>query len=578
MRISLTLHHSRLPVLAALLSFLICNVVPAATWGGNGVPLQIKIDATDTVHKVFSVTEQIPLHGDASITLLYPRWEVASHAPTISVAEMAGLEFRVNGKAVAWHRDPLDVNEFHVALPQGAHVLEAHFDYLSPLKGGVMTRNIVQVQWEHLFLYPQGVNVDEIPVAAELRLPEGFQAASSLRVDHQEGADYHFKQCRLGYLADSPVFAGRYLKSWPLSSNGTKTVWLHAVADEARDLTVSAEELGKLRKLVEVTNGLFGDAPFEHYDFLVSLSDELPSDGGTEHQESSEIVLPADIFLKPDQYKTMASLFPHEYIHAWNGLHHRPAGMVVPNFNTPMQNSMLWVYEGLTELYGLRIARDSALITDEDYRDALAMDAAEQLTRPGRRWKSLADSDYDPIYLAGHHINWSDWERREDYYQEGPLLWLGVDAEIRKATSGKSGLNAFVRAFFTGSNAHSAVEPYSFADLVTALNTIAAEPWQYYLQTRLNAHDGTYLTDALKFAGYALVFNATESDMFAQQELEDGVLDLSYSIGARVRPNGVLQSVSWDGIAFKASLVPGMKIVAMNGEAFTIAALRRRLQ
>jgi predicted metalloprotease with PDZ domain len=329
---------------------------------------------------------------------------------------------------------------------------------------------------------------------------------------------------------------------------------------------------------VAQTGSIFRGEPFPHYDFLISLSDLLPSDGGTEHQASSEIALPADFFLKPDQYKQMTALFPHEYIHAWNGLYHRPAGMVVSDFNTPMQNSMLWAYEGLTELYGLRIARDSGLISDDDYRDALAIDAAEQLFLPGRQWKSLADSDFDPIYLAGHHIAWRDWERREDYYQEGPILWLGVEAQIRSASRGKNGLDDFVRAFLSVGSTHSLVSPYRFSDLVASLNSIAPLSWQDYLMTRLNAHDETHLRNDLKAAGYSLLFNATESETFVQQEREDNVLDLSYSIGARIRSNGVVQSVAWHGVAFEAGLTPGMTIVTIDSQPFSLAVLRKSLQ
>lgn len=544
----------------------------------NAVPVQIQVDATDTVHKVFSVTELIPLHGEDSLTLLYPGWEIASHAPTISVANLAGLEFRLNGQPLEWHRDPLNVSMFHVSLPPAASSLEVRFDYLSPLDAGVMTRNIVQVQWEHMLLYPQGTNVNNASVVAQLKLPAGFQAASSLPVNRQSGSTLRFRQCTMSELADSPVFAGRFLKSWPLSGNHAKPVWLHAVADDASELAISPELLARLREVVARTNSLFGEAPFQRYDFLVSLSELLPNDGGTEHQSSSEIGLPTDFFLRPDQYKEMAPLFAHEYIHAWNGLYHRPAGMVVPDFNTPMQDSMLWVYEGLTELYGLRIAAESGLFSDQDYRDALAIDAAEQLSRPGRRWKSLADSDFDPIYLAGHHTTWRDWERREDYYQEGPLLWLGVDAQIRGSSGGRSGLNDFARAFLSVGQTPLVVSPYTFSDLVAALNSVAPLSWQSYLTARLNAHDETHLRSDLKAAGYSLVFNATESDIFAQQEREDKVLDLSYSIGARIRSNGVVQSVSWHGVAFEAGMTPGMTIITVDGEPFSFAALRKRLQ
>ena len=541
-------------------------------------PIRIQVDATDTVHKTFSVTEFIPLHGETSITLLYPRWELASHAPTVSVADLAGLELRLNGKPLDWHRDPVDVNAFHVSPPRNASVLEAHFQYLSRLNRGVMTPNIVQVPWQHLVLYPQGTNVNDIPVVAQLRLPAGFHAASSLRVRQQSGAILDFRQCTIGELADAPVFAGRFMRDWPLSTDNAKPVWLHVVADKARDLAISADQLEGLRKMVALTNGMFGAVPFRHYDFLVSLSDRLPDDGGTEHLESSEISLPADYFLRPFQHKAMASLFPHEYIHAWNGLYHRPAGLVVPDFNTPMQDSMLWVYEGLTELLGLQTARDSGLISDQDYRDLLAMDAAEQVSRPGRQWKSLADSDYDPVYLAGHHITWRDWERREDYYTEGPLLWLGVDAQIRRSTEGKKTLKDFARAFFAAGQAPSVVEAYTFPDLIAALNAITSFSWQDYILARLNAHDETHLLDDLKDSCYRLVFSATESALFAEEEQEDGVLDLSYSIGARIGQNGVVQDVSWNSSAFDAGVVPGTRITAIDGEAFSFDALRKSIE
>jgi predicted metalloprotease with PDZ domain len=571
----------RLKSTVVYLSILCCAAFlrsePAAADGANE-PIRIQVDATDTVHKVFSVTEFIPLHGETSMTLLYPQWEISSHAPTISVADLAGLELQLNGQRLEWRRDPLNVSAFHVTLPRNASVLEARFQYLSPVNGGVMSRNIVEIQWEHLMLYPQGARVNDIPVVAQLRLPAGFHSASSLRMEQERGAMLDFRQCTIGELADAPVFAGRFMGRWLLSTDNAHPVWLDVVGDEARDLTISSGQLDAWRKTVALTNSMFGAVPFPHYDFLVAVTDQLPNDGGSEHQESSEISLPAGYFLNPQKYTSMAaSLIPHEYIHAWNGLAHRPAGMVVPDFNTPMHDSMLWVYEGLTELLGLQIARESGLISGQDYLDLLAIDAAQQVSRPGRRWKSLADSDYDPVYLAGHHVTWRDWERREDYYAEGPLLWLGIDAQIRRLTDGRKTLKNFAQAFFAGSPVAPAVEPYTFPDLVAALNAVVPFSWQDYLLVRLNAHNATHLLDDLKSAGFSLVFNSTESAVYAQQEQEDGGVDLSYSIGARIRQDGAVQSVSWDGPAFNAGMVPGMRVTKVDGEGFSVDLLRRRI-
>lgn len=561
--------------LCCMVSF-IC--VAGATVISANEPIRLRVDASDTVHKVFSVTEFIPLYDQTSLTLLYPKWEIASHAPTISVADLAGLQVRINGKPQEWHRDASDANAFHVSVPRDASVLEIHFQYLSPLNGGVMSRNILRVQWEHLMLYPRGRNVNDIAVAAQLNLPADFHAASSLRIEKETGTVINFQQCSIGELADAPVFAGRFLRNWQLSTDNTNPVWLHVVADEAGDLAISSVQLESLRNAVIQINTMFGGVPFRHYDFLVSASDRLPNDGGVEHLESSEISLPADYFLRSDKYKAMASLFPHEYIHAWNGLAHRPTGLVVPDFNTVMRNSMLWVYEGLTELWGLQIAQESGLISNQDYLDLLALDAAEQASRPGREWKSLADSDYDPVYLAGHHITWRDWERREDYYAEGPLLWMGIDARIRRLTHGKRTLRDFAYKFFTVGHKPAVVKSYTFPDLIAALSILAPFPWQDYLLVRINAHDGTYLLEVLKDSGYQLVFSTIESELSARQEQQDGILDLSYSVGARIRQNGIVQSVAWESCAYKAGMVPGIKITAIDSKEFSFGAFRARIQ
>ncbi len=208
----------RIAVFCCAASF---NVEGAAAAGAK-LPICIDVDATDTVHKVFSVTEFIPLHDETSITLLYPRWKIGSHAPTISVADLAGLELRLSGKPLQWRRDPLNVNAFHVSIPRSASVLEAQFQYLSPLNGGVMTRNIVQVQWEHLMLYPQSMGGNEIPVVARLRLPAGFHIASSLRVEQESGTVFDFRRCTLGELADAPVLAGRLMRDWLLSTGDAR--------------------------------------------------------------------------------------------------------------------------------------------------------------------------------------------------------------------------------------------------------------------------------------------------------------------------------------------------------------------
>lgn len=144
--------------------------------------MRLAVDASDTRHKVFTVRETIPTQRAGPMVLLYPEWETASHASTVSVARLAGLMIRGNGRRLDWRRDPVDVHAFHVAVPPGVEALDLEFQYLSPPipRAGAleMSRNIVTVAWQSLLLYPAGWFVRDIPVAASLRLPPGFQAGT----------------------------------------------------------------------------------------------------------------------------------------------------------------------------------------------------------------------------------------------------------------------------------------------------------------------------------------------------------------------------------------------------------------
>src|SRR3546814_20543141 len=46
------------------------------------------------------------------------------------------------------------------------------------------------------------------------------------------------------------------------------------------------------------------------------------------------------------------NLLPHEYTHSWDGKYRRGKDLWTPDYRMPMQNSLLWVYEGQTQFWG----------------------------------------------------------------------------------------------------------------------------------------------------------------------------------------------------------------------------------
>jgi Peptidase M61 N-terminal domain len=129
--------------------------------------IELQVDATDTVHKIFAVTEIVPVQRAGPATLLYPQWDTGSHTPTISVANLSGLIVTAGQQRLNWQRDPFDPHAFHFVIPAGARNLNLTFQYLSPpiARAGamVMTANIVEVSWQNMLLYPAGWFARDIP-------------------------------------------------------------------------------------------------------------------------------------------------------------------------------------------------------------------------------------------------------------------------------------------------------------------------------------------------------------------------------------------------------------------------------
>jgi predicted metalloprotease with PDZ domain len=541
--------------------------------------LALDVDATDTRHGVYEVRETIPVEQGAEMTLLYPQWETASHAPTASVSRLAGLMIRGGGAELTWLRDPYHPYAFRVHVPGNVHVLEVQFQYLSPASSREgplsMTPSLLNVQWQSMLLYPAGYYTRAIPITATLKLPDGFTAFTAL--DAQAAfTPLRFATVSLETLVDSPVYAGRYTRRIPLMS-GQHPVYLDLLGDAPASLVIDDATVARFRKSVAGTEQLFGAPPWKRYEMLVSLSDTFPGPGGTEHLESAENNLAADFFTNKKEHLLDRDLIWHELVHAWNGKHRVPAGLWTPNFNTPADDSMLWVYEGQTQYWGEVLAARFGERSYQDTLDMWAFEAASMLARRGRTWKSLADSSLDSVYDAGHHVTWLDWQRREDYYLEGPLFWLDVDATLREKSAGRHSLDDLARTFFQGDDTAS-ISTYSFTDLCEALNRLAPYDWADFLRQKLNSHSNDGLLDGLSKNGYALFFSDTPTAYFLQHEHDDGATDFMFSIGLAVDDKGVVRSLAWQGPAFRAGLGIGTHIVGVGDANFSIDNLRNAIR
>jgi predicted metalloprotease with PDZ domain len=555
--------------------------MPAAIAAPKDVPylgtIGLEVDTTDITRHIFTVRETIPVRGGEPIVLLYPQWLPGNHSPSGRVDKLAGFTIHAKGERLEWIRDPVDVFAFHVAVPAGVASLDLEFQFASPVDGNegrvVMTPDMMNLQWNDVALYPAGYFARQITVEPSVRFPDGWQFASALEAASTAGGLVKFKPVALETLIDSPIFAGHYFKRLDLDPGGPVPVHLNIVADRADLLEVKPEQLEAHRALVRQAYKLYGSHHYSHYDFLLALSERMGGIGLEHHQSSEDGTLPG-YFTEWDKNADARDLLPHEYTHSWNGKFRRPADLWTANYNVPMRDSLLWVYEGQTQYWGFVLGARSGLLSKQQALDAIAATAATYDHRIGREWRTLEDTTNDPIDAGRRALPWRSWERSEDYYSEGELMWLDADTLIREKSEGRKSLDDFAHAFFGIDDGSYIPVTYTLEDVVKALNSVQAHDWAKFLHSRLDGHGPGAPLDGLARGGYKLVYTETPTDYFGGSEARRKVADLTYSLGMVVGNDGRVNDVLWQGPAFLNRLTAGAQIVAVNGVSYDTDRLK----
>ena len=530
----------------------------------------LQVDASDVTRRIYQVRETLQVSGPGPLVLLYPQWLPGTHSPSGPLDQLAGLVITADGRRVEWMRDPVNVYAFHIDVPAGAVSLELRYQFLTPTEdrvGRIMaTPDMLNLEWNTVALYPAGYFSRDITYRPSVTLPAGWRFGSALDGASRVGDTVSFAPVTLNTLVDSPLLAGRHFRQVTISQSPVP-VRLDIAADREADLDASPDQLEAHRALIRQAYALYGSHHYDHYDFLLWLSDEMGGEG-LEHHRSSEDGTEPGYFTDWDHSASERDLLAHEFTHSWNGKFRRPADLWTPNFNVPMRDSLLWVYEGQTQYWGYVLAARSGLWTRQEALDAIAATAAAYDTRIGRQWRAVQDTTNDPIISQRRPLSWRSWQRSEDYYSEGQLIWLDADTLIRERTGGKKTLDDFARGFFGVRDGSYVTDTYSFEDVVAALNAVTPYDWAGFLRTRLDGHGPGAPLEGLARGGYRLVYTDTPTAFFKDNETRRKITDLSYSLGVILNKDGKLTDVHWGGPAFEAGLITGTTIVAVNGLAY----------
>ena len=548
-------------------------------------PIEITADLSDAPRKLFHADMDFPV-SPGPVTLISPEWIPGHHMPSGPASAITGVEFTADGKTLEWRRDDVNLYEYHLTIPGGVTTLHAHID-------SIVTRRVSQrmaaLEWEALMLYPAHVPVKDIPIQPSVKVPAGWGIGTALTP--MSGGSYpvpasgsvtKFAATTVEQLEDSPILTGLYFHEYPLAPTITPKHFLDVAADVPEDANLRPAVLAEVANLVREASALYGCHHYNEYHFLLTLSD-VAGGMGLEHGQSSDNGTGEKGFADDVHQLPESDLLSHEFTHSWNGKYRRPVGLYQPDFATPMQGALLWVYEGMTQYLGDVLAARSGLKNAQQYKDMLAMTAAEMDYTRGRDWRPTEDTAVSASILRGYSPAWENWRRDQDYYLEGELLWLDADTLIRKNTYNKKSLDDFEKIFLgKGGNTGPLIVTYTFDELVQDLNQVVPYDWAKFLHDRVDRINPHADVAGIEQGGYKLVFKdkPTKSERMIQEAeaRRGGGIDCWYSIGLQLGPDGTIGDVLWNGPADKGGLFPGEKILAVNDKVYSAGALAEAIR
>ncbi|ELX13932.1 M61 glycyl aminopeptidase family [Janthinobacterium sp. HH01] len=545
-------------------------------------PIQLAVDMRDAPRKLIHATLTIPVQP-GPLTLAYPKWMPNAHA-VAPIVQQTGLAISANGKPLVWRRDPLDLYSYRITVPKGVRSIEVKTDFITAVPGqtnaGSTSDKLGVLSWNDVLLYPYAgpaTRVDRIKVTPSLTLPEGWHHASSLHEAGKAsaGGPIAFQTVSLEMLVDSPLIAGRYFREVALAPEITPPHYLDMVADAPENLELSQAYIDKLSQVVRQTTNMFRSHHYDAFRMLVTLSDEIeqyPAD----HHQSLDNRRSARFFTDEKLTSRFGNFLTHDVMHSWSGKYRRPEGMNTPNFQVPPDNSGQWAYEGLTSYLGDVIATRSGLWNQEQFLGSLASNAAYFDRRSGRQWRDLEDTAMSAMDLWNNGGGAYDNQRRNgfEFYGEGSLIWLEVDVTMRNLSDGRKSLDDFLVVFTGGPNNGAEVKPYSFAQLMAALNSVVPNDWTGFFNQRLHSHTVAGPLGGITGAGYRLVYSEEPSAWSKTA----GSSAFENSIGLTIGASGVVGDVLPAGVGDKAGFVPGMTITGVNGQPYTAAAMRKAIR
>ncbi len=568
----------------------------ASSQDANPAPMRMEIDLRDLSRQLIQAEITIPIpqsdEAERTVALWYPKWVPGSHGPGGPIANIAGLTIKDSaGALLPWSRTPGEVFRLEATVPGDSERLHISLRYIADQPTTTSFghdcfsgSNLGVVSPGALLWYPESADIDRQQIAARLHLPPGWQAATALRPVNDrtdngvgeatdEGHILAYQATSLRTFVDSPIMCGQHYQAFDLvEENRRDTIpphTLHVFTDDARNARLNDKVVDGYRAMVTQTAWLIGSHPFDRFDILLAITDELPKNG-LEHSRSTFNVLPPAVMKSPATLKGWDRLLvPHEYLHAWCGKYRRPAGMLTRDFHSPKDTELLWVYEGLTQYLGELVEARSGLMSPDEFRHRLAVELRRAMHQQGRQWRTLADTGAASHILRAGSPNWGGLRRSQDYYMEGMLFWLEADALIRRHSGAQKSLDDFCASFLGSKPGSAAPAPFTRRDVVRSLRAVADLDWDGLIQRRIESYQEQFDPSVARLLGYDFRLQREAPAIPSATFRHQSGIDALDSLGIAFNTSGDVQHLLLGSPADRARMSPRMKALGVNGRTWS---------
>jgi predicted metalloprotease with PDZ domain len=507
------------------------------------VGYQLRI--ADAAHHLAAVSATFPPAAGATLDVHMPNWRTGRYEILNLANGVRGFK-AVNEKGEALPVAKSDKGTWRVQTRPGDQVTVSYELYANLL--GERTRHIDDT---HAYLDASGVFVyadayRAQPVSVKLDVPAGWQSRSGMEAGN---CAHCFVAPSYDVLVDSPIETGihQFYTSQVDGKQIDLAIWGRGNYD-------GKQMMQDLDKIVAQTGKLFGGQyPYQkRYLFIVHATDGVG--GATEHINSTVIQIPRWRFHEHKDYLRFLDTAAHEFFHTWNVKAYRPKEMVPYDYQHENYNPLLWVAEGNTSYFEELITLRAGLQKRDEFMETFAKSIEDYRHTPGRFQQSASASSFD-AWIAD-----SDPDRARNasvnIYPKGQLLGLAMDLTLRQQTRGAKGLEDVHRILYAR---HSVAQGgYDPADFRAALQQVSGQDWSGWWNRYVDGIDELPFDSLLNEVGVQALVDVPK-DADDKQE---------WWAGWRVREGSdpaVVTQVERDSPAWKAGVVPGDTLLAVNG-------------